>query len=239
MDDGDLVGPPDFIGIGVQKAGTSWWYDVIASHPQVHQPRRAHKERHFFDRTGLASDLDTVRADYARLFPRPVGMRCGEWTPRYLALPWFAAQVETVAPQARLLVILRDPMHRLASGLAHILQRGGEVDSQALLDAVERGRYGAQLRHLLTLVDPARLLCLDYDALVADPPAAYRRTCEHLGLDEAEPPGGLRRAVNATTVAKPVLPDPLRAAATAIYAEDRRVLADLGLDLDTSGWDAL
>jgi len=26
---GEAVGPPDFVGVGVQKAGTSWWYELI------------------------------------------------------------------------------------------------------------------------------------------------------------------------------------------------------------------
>ena len=29
------VGAPDFVGIGVQKAGTTWWYTLMLSHPDV------------------------------------------------------------------------------------------------------------------------------------------------------------------------------------------------------------
>ena len=32
---GQVNGPPDFVGIGVQKAGTSWWFRLITDHPEV------------------------------------------------------------------------------------------------------------------------------------------------------------------------------------------------------------
>jgi len=38
---------PDFVGIGAQKAGTTWLYRNLRPHPQIHMP---HKEVHYFDR---------------------------------------------------------------------------------------------------------------------------------------------------------------------------------------------
>jgi hypothetical protein len=38
---------PDFIGIGAQKAGTTWLHRNIVDHPQIWIPR---KEVHYFDR---------------------------------------------------------------------------------------------------------------------------------------------------------------------------------------------
>ncbi len=38
---------PDFLGIGLQKAGTSWLYEQLHGHPSVWLPKR--KELHFFD----------------------------------------------------------------------------------------------------------------------------------------------------------------------------------------------
>lgn len=38
---------PDFIGIGAQKAGTTWLYRNLRAHPEIHMPR---KEVHYFDR---------------------------------------------------------------------------------------------------------------------------------------------------------------------------------------------
>ena len=49
---GNETGPPDFVGIGVQKAGTTWWYELMLTHPGIFAPAGIHKERHFFDRFG-------------------------------------------------------------------------------------------------------------------------------------------------------------------------------------------
>ncbi|MBA2714750.1 MAG: sulfotransferase, partial [Rubrobacteraceae bacterium] len=38
---------PDFIGIGAQKAGTTWLARNLSPHPEIHMPR---KEVHYFDR---------------------------------------------------------------------------------------------------------------------------------------------------------------------------------------------
>jgi hypothetical protein len=38
---------PDFIGIGAQKAGTTWLARNLQAHPEIHMPR---KEVHYFDR---------------------------------------------------------------------------------------------------------------------------------------------------------------------------------------------
>ena len=38
---------PDFIGIGAQKAGTTWLHRNLRVHPQIFMPR---KEVHYFDR---------------------------------------------------------------------------------------------------------------------------------------------------------------------------------------------
>ena len=31
--------PPDFVGVGTMKSGTSWWWSILASHPDVASPR--------------------------------------------------------------------------------------------------------------------------------------------------------------------------------------------------------
>ena len=40
--------PIDFLGIGAQKAGTTWLWEILRAHPQIWLPPR--KELHYFDR---------------------------------------------------------------------------------------------------------------------------------------------------------------------------------------------
>jgi hypothetical protein len=51
---------PDFIGIGAQKAGTTWLARNLQAHPEIHMPR---KEVHYFDRK-----IRDKRAPVARFF---------------------------------------------------------------------------------------------------------------------------------------------------------------------------
>ncbi|MBA3795881.1 MAG: hypothetical protein H0X20_01485, partial [Chloroflexi bacterium] len=47
---GFVIGPPDFVGVGAQKAGTTWWFRLIEAHPGVYQSPDQRPELHFFDR---------------------------------------------------------------------------------------------------------------------------------------------------------------------------------------------
>ena len=69
----EVTGPPDFVGIGAQKAGTTWWYEAICAHPDVFSRVDIHKERHFFGRY-VARPFGPEECDlYHEWFPRPPG----------------------------------------------------------------------------------------------------------------------------------------------------------------------
>ena len=131
----EVTGAPDFVGIGAQKAGTTWWYDVICAHPDVYSRRDIHKERHFFGRYAIRSFGAAECSLYHDWFPRPPGSLTGEWTPDYIHCPWVPALLAQAAPRTRLLAILRDPVERFRSGLAHQRRDRGRLTVQAYQDA--------------------------------------------------------------------------------------------------------
>ena len=97
---GSSAGPPDFVGIGAQKAGTTWWYSLIAAHPGVTSRPDIHKERHFLSRFGAERFTPTDIDRYHGWFPRRAGTIAGEWTPDYLSCPWVAPLLSLAAPRA-------------------------------------------------------------------------------------------------------------------------------------------
>src|SRR6266516_2935809 len=103
------TGPPSFVGVGVQKAGTTWWFSLIERHPGVYAHPGFHKERHFFSQFWARDFSDADVAEYHRWFPRPPGMLTGEWTPDYASAHWVAPMLHAAAPEAKLLLMLRDP----------------------------------------------------------------------------------------------------------------------------------
>jgi len=82
--EGMAIGPPDFVGVGVPKAGTSWWFSLILAHPDVHGPLRKellYFNRIFFERVRNQGCTDHDLEAYHHWFPRPPGAKTGEWNP--------------------------------------------------------------------------------------------------------------------------------------------------------------
>ncbi len=233
---GETIGPPDFIGVGTQKSGTSWWYNVIATHPGVHDVRTAHKERHYFSRYYDQPFTDDDTDGYHRWFPRPGGALVGEWTPHYMHQPWVPRLLSHAAPHAKLLVLLRDPIERYRSGLTHYAARKHDLDSRLAIDAIERGMYARQLQRVYASFARHQVLVLQYEACRADPKAAAATTFEFLGLDSARETSGIASEVNTTKTDKVPLPDHLRSTLHDLYLPDIAALTELVPTLDLDLW---
>ncbi len=182
------TGAPEFVGVGAQRSGTTWWFELLLSHPQIRAPRGRRKELHFFDRFGAEEMTEAHVAEYAELFRRRRGEICGEWTPRYMGDVWALRLIKRAAPDARILVLLRDPIERYRSGILHRAQRGAYRRPELIAsDAIERGRYGTQMNRIREIFTPEQVLVLQYERCVLDPVGEYRRTLAHLGVDDHVP----------------------------------------------------
>ena len=167
-------GPPDYVGVGTARSGTSWWDSLVNQHPKAFRNVGAPREMHFFDGLwagGLrAADIDRYHA----LFARPAGTISGEWTPGYMLDAWTPALLRQAAPAARLLVLLRDPVERFRSGIT--LAEGhatvGSTARAATNAAFSRGLYADQLLRLWRAFPREQVLVLQYERCVAEAPAA-------------------------------------------------------------------
>jgi hypothetical protein len=110
---------PEFVIIGAQKAGTTSLYDYLVQHPCI-APART-KEVHFFDHH-FARGIGW----YARRFStqrekkragKPLGheLITGEASPYYLFHPHVPKRIKETLPNARLIVLLRNPVSRAFS----------------------------------------------------------------------------------------------------------------------------
>ncbi|MGA2232006.1 MAG: sulfotransferase [Tepidisphaeraceae bacterium] len=99
---------PDFLGIGAQKAGTTWLHRNLLAHPAVFMPADL-KEVHFFDKHFLQYGLD----GYSTLFGPGQGKLKGEVTPAYSILsPRRIRFVRAVIPRVKLIFLMRNPIER-------------------------------------------------------------------------------------------------------------------------------
>lgn len=232
----DLVtAPPDFIGLGMGRSGTTWWWRLLNRHPRVYNLDGLHKERHFLRVQYLWDPpLPHDAARYAAWFPRPPGMLAGEWTPWYLAHPWIGHAIATLAPDARLLVILRDPVERFVSGMTHDLPKSirnpGSVQFQFYC-----GLYAAMLGWLEPYVDRDHLLVLQLERCILDPEGELRRTFEFLGL-EPHIESNTRLPVNTARRTKLELDPERRGALVKAYESDVAELVGRYPEIDRGLW---
>lgn len=218
------VGPPDFVGVGAQKAGTSWWYRLIARHPGV--TARGHPKELYHFQPGEWS------TEYARWFPRRPGTLSGEWSTGYLHHPTVLEQLAVAAPDARILVLLRDPVERYVSGVTMYGAGRPEVED----DHARRGLYAHELDRLFRFFARERTLVLQYERCRVTAGAELARTYRFLGLDDSFVPRQLHRGVNVTMAEKAHLNARRRRELVDFYEADVRRLCELVPDLDVSLW---
>lgn len=123
---------PGVLLIGAEKAGSTSLYRWLISHPWIARPER--KEIRYL--TGPENDLGLLW--YKSHFPirRFVRGANGERrasitldaTPSYLFDPWSPARAQSVLPEAKIIVLLRNPIHRAWSHYLHWLRMGWESE---------------------------------------------------------------------------------------------------------------
>lgn len=220
---------PDFVGIGAQRCGTTWWYEALAQHPSIARNVGGVKELHILDDPGPVGEVTSYFAQF------PDDGRCrGEWTPGYLASPVAMARLAQLPPSTKLLVLLRDPVERLRSAVRYRYARYGNLSNEFLGDAIWRSMYGDQLGHLLDVVARDRVLVQTLEQCQLAPERSLRTVFAHLDLEPVglptswEPKNASVAGVDAPRVDLSIA---LRA-----LERDRGVLSELLPDLDLGLW---
>jgi hypothetical protein len=203
---------PDFLVIGVPKAGTTALHAALTRHPRLFMSPV--KEPKFFltdgppPTKGGPGDAETYRehvwrrSDYEALFAgAPAGALCGESTPFYLYDRDAQRRIRRTIPSAKLIVTLRDPVERAHSNWTHLWSAGlepiGDVIEACAAESrriaagwspfwhyIGLGRYGEQLRNLFSLFPRDQLLLFRYRDLVDRPAETLDRICAFLGVEQ-------------------------------------------------------
>jgi hypothetical protein len=240
--DGWAVAAPDYVGVGTARSGTSWWDSLVNAHPRASRAAETPKEVHFFDSLWRSELSEADVARYHAFFARPEGHLSGEWTPGYMLDVWTPRLLRQAAPDARLLVLLRDPVERFRSGrtLAENRFTVGSTARAAANAAFNRGIYADQLQRLFNVFPREQVLVLQYERCVAEPAAELRRTYEFIGLEPEIPEGlDVGGRVNESRGPKVRLSRWQEDQLVRRYAPENARLAELlGDDLDLSLWRA-
>jgi hypothetical protein len=188
---------PDLFVAGAPRAGTSSLWGYLAQHPQIFMSRV--KEPHFFSdfKPGFIP-IVSDEAAYLRLFARAgAGQLLGEATPSYLADAPAPLRIARASPEARVLVVLREPVARAYSDYWHKVRYGKETrpfldalraklaaapDRTPRPDFVGSGLYAEPLARYREVFGD-RLHVLFQEELAADTRGEVRRIFEFLGVD--------------------------------------------------------
>lgn len=226
---------PDFVGIGAQRAGTSWWYGLVTQHPGVHLNPSIPKEVHYFDRFEERPwERVDVAEEYAAMFPRPAGTIIGEWTPEYMVWPWCVPMLAEAGVQ-KLIAILRDPVDRFWAGWSFSVRRGAPSVSTIAGDAFHRGQYVRQLEWVLEHFRRDQLLVLQYERCISDPHAELRRTFEFLEIDPSFQPRDMLAPAKRIHE-KQQMPSTLRRIVASAYRSDTEALVQQFPEIDPALW---
>lgn len=197
---------PEFLGIGVGRAGTTWLHDALRQHPGLFL---AEKELHFFNEASATRpDLYATKGLgwYESLFARaPDGAVRGEISPGYFGSATARARIAETLPGARLVLCLRNPVERTLSMHRYALSKGRarEPLDAILADPSRRAAvlgqslYADRLEAWRRAMPEAPLLVLLTEEIRADAAGAFRRVSAHLGVSEDFVPEAVDETVNA------------------------------------------
>lgn len=246
--EGWRIGPPDFVGIGCGKAGSTWWWSLLCGHPQIVPSRVGAKELHYFCHFGWNGPSREEALTYRRAFARPPGGVAGDWSCDYLYYPLAIGHLAACAPEARLVAILRNPVDRCVSAYNMFLQgRARFLDLAAerayvyrtfslFPEAVRCCLLADGFRQVLRHYDRDRLLVLQYERCRQDPLRELKRTLAFLGVDAGYAPSVPERRVNALPYAVERPDAAARARLAEVFADDVAALCEMFPVLDRSLW---
>ena len=242
------VGPPDFVGVGSGKSGSTWWWSLLQQHPEV-APNRLHaKELHYFCHFDYRGPTESELEVYREAFARPAGHACGEWSGNYLYYPLAPEYLARAAPDTKLLALVRDPVDRCLSsynqfhhGRAKLfdLDRTGKrvlMRFSLFPEAMHTARLADDFRYLLRCFDRSQLLVLQYERCKRDPEGELARTLRFLGLDDAWRPEAIRRGVNVKKYLVAAPDAEQRAVLQRYFEADKAALLGMFPELDADLW---
>ena len=141
--------PNTFI-VGGQRCGTTSLFRYLTQHPSVTGPM-LEKGVHYFD-TQYDEELDWYRSHFptmrsARLSRQKNGcdLRVVDSAPYYLFHPMVAARIAEVAPDAKIIAVLRDPVTRALSHHNHEVKRGFELETFKRAIELEKERLDGEV----------------------------------------------------------------------------------------------
>ncbi len=193
---------PNFFGIGAQKCASSWLYDILCEHPEVVVSQK--KEIDFF-----SYHYERGYLWYESQFERKSGaIAIGENSPSYFNEASVPERVYAYAPNAKILVSLRDPVERALSQHRHLVRIGYvngpdysfETGLKNNPSYIEQGLYASHLRRWRQYFGDDRILVVLMDDIKCNAREVAERVYDFLGVNKGFIPESLGKRSNESYV---------------------------------------
>lgn len=193
---------PNFFIVGAPKCGTTSLAANLAQHPEVFMP--SVKEPFYFVRGVRCEDFD----EYIALFQGAGGAKAvGEASTGYLVDEDAARRIKEAFPDARIIIILRNPVDMAYSHWRHVTISGYETKpfEEAISDGerayrktaefkgsvfwwpnflhLEKALYSAQVKRYLDAFGRERVKVLIFEDFVRDQRRHYQELFSFLGVE--------------------------------------------------------
>jgi hypothetical protein len=202
---------PNFFIVGAARSGTTSLDRYLSQHPEIYVTPR--KETHFFavddfppsfkgpGDEKLNTSVIRDQEQYAQLFASVTGKKAiGESSAFYLYFLGTAERIAQAVPDAKIIILLREPVGRAFSAYSYMVSNGRETLSfeEGLNQEEERrqegwepiwwykelGLYYRQVRHYLEVFGTQQVKVLLYDELCANAGQMLRDVFAFLGVEE-------------------------------------------------------
>jgi len=207
---------PNFFIVGAAKSGSTSLYEYLNQTPGIYMSPV--KEPHFFVSKEFASRFDWVtmnKKKYLTLFKNASNeIAIGEASPSYLRDPQAANLIHNTVPNAKIIIILRDPVERAFSaylmwglGIAakHSFKKviKEELDSRGRT-ILEPSFYYDNVKRYIDIFGREQVKVIIFEEFVKDTRMIAKDVLEFLQVN-SEPPESIKEIYNSYKVPRKVL----------------------------------
>lgn len=191
---------PDFIGVGAQRSGTSWLYNCLIEHPNIFMPQ---KEVHYFDKHCETKSIHW----YDELFHQEGDKKVtGEFTPDYMFHQQTISEIHNHYPDAKLIIILRNPIERSYSAYNLFKSHGRfkDMNFEEALTAepflLEQSLYSEQIKNIYKYFKKEQVFIGFYEDISNQPLKLYQSVCDFLNVENNILPNSLKVVKNSSAL---------------------------------------
>lgn len=202
---------PNFFVVGAARSATTSLDQYLRRHPEIYMALK--KETHYFSvkhypacfkgpgDDNLNRRIVRDEVQYSQLFANTVGKKTiGEASAFYLCSPGTAEQMAQAVPDAKIIMILREPVARAYSAYMFLIRDGRETLGFAESLSLEEERkqkdfepmwwykevslYYKQVKRYLDVFGVQQVKILLYDEFLSNPQLVLREVFTFLGVKE-------------------------------------------------------